>query len=120
MGLEKLGQAALNSRGLEDSPRLWRRGHYTHFRLKSCKTLMGWVGGRGACSSCHQPCTTSRHPRGVWQKDYLFPNPTPTVPDREFRVLLQSQAPGLRSGVNQGGGSRVAVQRGLERLSLDF
>lgn len=39
VGPEKLGQAALHSRGLEDSRRLPRQGHNTHFKMKSCKAL---------------------------------------------------------------------------------
>ncbi|XP_026303903.1 lysosomal thioesterase PPT2 isoform X1 [Piliocolobus tephrosceles] len=46
VGQEKLGQAALSSRGLEDSPRLWRQGHYTHFRMKSCGSMLGLWGQR--------------------------------------------------------------------------
>lgn len=41
VGPEKLGQAALHSRGLKDSRRLRRQGHNTHFKVKSCKTLVG-------------------------------------------------------------------------------
>lgn len=42
VGPEKLGQAALHSRGLKDSRRLRRQGHNTHFKeVKSCKALVG-------------------------------------------------------------------------------
>lgn len=66
VGPEKLGQAALHSRGLEDSRRLRRQGQDTHFKVKSCKALIragGQAGvGRGARpvrsawhSACHKP-----------------------------------------------------------------
>lgn len=53
VGPEKLGQAALRSRGLEDSWRLRRQGHNTHFKVKSCKALIrsgraGRSGKRGS------------------------------------------------------------------------
>lgn len=49
VGPEKVGQAALHSRGLEDSRRLRRQGHDTHFKVKSCKALIrgGRAGGSG-------------------------------------------------------------------------
>lgn len=73
VGPEKLGQAALHSRGLEDSRRLRRQGHNTHFKVKSCKALIrggraGRSGKRGspaAVGLALRPGTQACHKPGV-------------------------------------------------------
>lgn len=88
VGQEKLGQAALSSRGLEDSPRLWRQGHYTHFRMKSCKSLTwgGLEGGVGvgiegqARAGISPPGHLATHPAHGKMQRTTFPWSTPRPP----------------------------------------
>lgn len=52
---------SFSSRGQEDSPRPWRQGHYTHFRIKSCKRLTwGWQAGVGWGSPGPAPALSRR------------------------------------------------------------
>lgn len=93
VGPEKLGQAVLHWRGLEDSRRLRRQGRNTHFKVKSCKALIrsgraGGSGRRGARlpSARHAGLPQARRPTGPGDRQFwhLLLGP-------EIRAVLRSQ-----------------------------
>lgn len=111
VGPEKLGQAALHSRGLEDSRRLRRQGHNTHFKVKSCKALIpsgraGRSGKRGSSAAVGLalwPATSleSSDRRGSRFSSVL--TTPPPVPARPLGLCCEARQPGLESGAHQGG-----------------
>lgn len=108
VGPEKLGQTALHSRGLEDSRRLRRQGHNTHFKVKSCKALIrsgraGRSGKRGSPAALGPALWPATSLASSDRNGNRFPSVLTSPFVCPLGLGCEARQPGLESGAHQGG-----------------
>lgn len=108
VGPEKLGQAALHSRGLEDSRRLRRQGHNTHFKVKSCKALIrsgraGRSGKRGSSAAIGLALWPNTSLASSDRSGSRLSSVLTSPLARSLGLCCEARQPGLESGPHQGG-----------------